>query len=106
MVLEKDKVVGGISRTVNYKGYHFDIGGHRFFTKVKAVDEMWHEVLAERTIPATQSSFSNLLQQEIFLLSAARDKRFARTWHLEQRPHLPELSARPDYFLKNLRRHV
>ena len=46
VVLEKDEVVGGISRTVNYKGYHFDIGGHRFFTKVKAVDEMWHEVLA------------------------------------------------------------
>ena len=41
------RIVGGISRTVNYKGYHFDIGGHRFFTKVKAVDEMWHEVLAE-----------------------------------------------------------
>ncbi len=47
VVLEKDKVVGGISRTVNYKGYHFDIGGHRFFTKVKAVNEMWHEVLSE-----------------------------------------------------------
>lgn len=47
LILEKDRVVGGISRTVNYKGYHFDIGGHRFFTKIKAVDAMWHEVLAE-----------------------------------------------------------
>lgn len=47
IVLEKDKVVGGISRTVNYKGYLFDIGGHRFFTKVKAVDQMWREVLGE-----------------------------------------------------------
>ncbi len=47
VVLEKDNIVGGISRTVNYKGYHFDIGGHRFFTKVKAVDEMWREVLAD-----------------------------------------------------------
>jgi protoporphyrinogen oxidase len=45
-VLEKDPVVGGISRTVNYKGYHFDIGGHRFFTKVKVVDDMWREVLS------------------------------------------------------------
>ena len=35
VVLEKDDIVGGISRTVNYKGYRFDIGGHRFFTKVK-----------------------------------------------------------------------
>jgi len=47
VVLEKDTVVGGISRTVNYKGYLFDIGGHRFFTKVKAVDEMWREVLGK-----------------------------------------------------------
>ncbi len=48
VVLEKDDVVGGISRTVNYKGYLFDIGGHRFFTKVKAVDDMWREVLGEK----------------------------------------------------------
>lgn len=47
VVLEKDDTVGGISRTVNHKGYLFDIGGHRFFTKVKAVDEMWREVLGE-----------------------------------------------------------
>ena len=46
-VLEKDSVVGGLSRTASYKNYSFDIGGHRFFTKVKAVDEMWHEVLGE-----------------------------------------------------------
>lgn len=48
MVLEKDTIVGGISRTVNYKGYLFDIGGHRFFTKVGVVDEMWREVLGEK----------------------------------------------------------
>ena len=48
VVLEKDNVVGGISRTVNYKGYLFDIGGHRFFTKVKAVDDMWREILGEK----------------------------------------------------------
>jgi protoporphyrinogen oxidase len=47
VVLEKDSVVGGLSRTVNYKGYNFDIGGHRFFTKVKAIDDMWREVLKE-----------------------------------------------------------
>src|SRR5260370_36973066 len=47
VILEKDTAVGGISKTVNYKGYHFDIGGHRFFTKVKAVDDMWREVLSK-----------------------------------------------------------
>jgi protoporphyrinogen oxidase len=46
-VVEKDSVVGGISRTTEYKGYLFDIGGHRFFTKVGAVEEMWREVLGE-----------------------------------------------------------
>ena len=45
VVLEKDSIVGGISRTVNYKGYHFDIGGHRFFTKVPAVEKLWREML-------------------------------------------------------------
>ena len=45
VVLEKDDVVGGLSRTVHHGGFHFDIGGHRFFTKVKAVEDMWHAVL-------------------------------------------------------------
>jgi len=47
VVLEKDAVVGGIARTVRHKGYGFDIGGHRFFTKVKPVEDMWHEVLRD-----------------------------------------------------------
>lgn len=47
IVLEKDRMVGGISRTVNYKNYYFDLGGHRFFTKVKRVDDMWKEVLGD-----------------------------------------------------------
>ncbi|MBI2055003.1 MAG: NAD(P)/FAD-dependent oxidoreductase [Candidatus Sungbacteria bacterium] len=45
IILEKDSVVGGIARTVLYKGYRFDIGGHRFFTKVECVFKMWQEVL-------------------------------------------------------------
>ena len=47
VVLEKDDVVGGISRTAEYKGFLFDIGGHRFFTKVKVVQDMWREVLGD-----------------------------------------------------------
>ncbi|WP_448615879.1 NAD(P)/FAD-dependent oxidoreductase [Modestobacter sp. URMC 112] len=46
-VLEADDVVGGISRTVEREGWRFDIGGHRFFTKVPAVEAWWHEVLGE-----------------------------------------------------------
>jgi protoporphyrinogen oxidase len=44
-ILESDRVVGGISRTVERDGWRFDIGGHRFFTKVKPVDELWWEIL-------------------------------------------------------------
>ena len=37
--------MGGISRTVERDGWRFDIGGHRFFTKVQAVDDLWFEIL-------------------------------------------------------------
>ncbi len=47
VVLQKDTAIGGLARTVNYKGYRVDIGGHRFFTKVKAVEDMWREVLPD-----------------------------------------------------------
>ncbi len=47
-VLEADKQVGGISRTVNYKGYLFDIGGHRFFTKWEEVNEIWEQTLGDK----------------------------------------------------------
>ncbi len=48
VVLEADKIVGGIARTVNYKGYLFDIGGHRFFTKWHEVNELWKKVLGDK----------------------------------------------------------
>ena len=47
VVLEADDVVGGISRTVVRDGWRFDLGGHRFFTKVPEVDALWHEILPE-----------------------------------------------------------
>lgn len=47
-VLEMDPVyVGGISRTVDYKGFKFDIGGHRFFSKSKEVVDLWNEILPD-----------------------------------------------------------
>jgi protoporphyrinogen oxidase len=46
-VLEADTVVGGISRTVERDGWRFDIGGHRFFTKVPVVEQLWHEILPD-----------------------------------------------------------
>ncbi len=46
-ILEADDVVGGISRTAERDGWRFDIGGHRFFTKVPQVEALWHEILPD-----------------------------------------------------------
>lgn len=56
-VFEKDpKYVGGISRTESYKGYHFDIGGHRFFSKSKEVEDFWTEILGDEMLERPRSS--------------------------------------------------
>src|SRR5438128_590664 len=47
IVLESTDQVGGIARTEVRDGYRFDLGGHRFFTKAKEVNDLWHEVLNE-----------------------------------------------------------
>src|SRR6201987_1899281 len=57
VVLEADPVyVGGIFRTVTYKGFHFDIGGHRFFSKSKAVEDLWTEILPNDMLHRPRSS--------------------------------------------------
>lgn len=47
IVLEKRNIVGGLARTENYKGFYFDMGGHRFFTKSEEVKKMWKEILGD-----------------------------------------------------------
>lgn len=49
-VLEGTDMIGGISQTAQYKGYRFDIGGHRFFTKYPPVQQLWEEILADEFI--------------------------------------------------------
>jgi protoporphyrinogen oxidase len=49
-VVEQQGLVGGLASTAQYKGYYFDMGGHRFFTKVDEVKKMWQEVLRENFI--------------------------------------------------------
>jgi protoporphyrinogen oxidase len=56
IVFEKADRVGGISRTETYKGYRFDIGGHRFFTKVGEVEQLWQEVLGDEFIKVPRLS--------------------------------------------------
>ncbi len=45
IILESSSFIGGISRTINYKGNRMDIGGHRFFSKDKKVDDFWNNIL-------------------------------------------------------------
>lgn len=56
VVFEAGRLVGGISRTETNNGYRFDIGGHRFFTKVPEVEAMWHEVLGDDFITVPRLS--------------------------------------------------
>jgi protoporphyrinogen oxidase len=50
LVLEKSDCVGGISRTVNYKGNRMDIGGHRFFSKSDRVMQWWLKILPMQAV--------------------------------------------------------
>src|SRR2546421_1979997 len=51
IVIEKDPLyVGGISRTVEYNGFMFDIGGHRFFSKTKEGGDLWEEIFPHEFI--------------------------------------------------------
>jgi protoporphyrinogen oxidase len=47
IVFEAEDQVGGLAKTEVRDGYRFDLGGHRFFTKSKEVDDLWHEVMRE-----------------------------------------------------------
>ncbi len=56
IIVEKSDNVGGVARTEVYKGYRFDIGGHRFFTHLKKVEQLWNEVLKEEFIKVPRLS--------------------------------------------------
>ena len=57
VVFEADpEYVGGIARTARYKGYHFDIGGHRFFSKSKEVEDLWTKLLPNDMLDRPRSS--------------------------------------------------
>lgn len=55
-VLERDQVVGGIARTEFYKDFGYDIGGHRFYTKMPEINALWHTVLGEDFVRVTRLS--------------------------------------------------
>ena len=57
IVLEQDpQYVGGLARTVRFKGFHFDIGGHRFFSKSEEIERLWEEICGQDFICRTRAS--------------------------------------------------
>ncbi len=56
LVFEAGDIVGGISRTVTYKGCLFDIGGHRFFTRLDSINSLWHRMLGPDFLSVNRSS--------------------------------------------------
>jgi protoporphyrinogen oxidase len=56
IVIEMADRVGGIARTESYQGYHFDIGGHRFFTKMQKIEQLWHGMMGDDFLNVTRLS--------------------------------------------------
>jgi protoporphyrinogen oxidase len=56
IIIEQADRVGGISRTETYKGYRFDIGGHRFYTKIGEVQQFWLEILDQDLLKVSRLS--------------------------------------------------
>ncbi len=52
VVFEESSDMGGISKTVNYKGNRMDMGGHRFFSKVPEVNDWWESMLPMQGAPS------------------------------------------------------
>jgi len=68
IVLERSRYMGGISRTINYKGNRMDIGGHRFFSKSDRVMDWWLDVL-----PAAKNGEAE--ERDLLMLTRARKSR-------------------------------
>jgi len=64
-VFEADGRVGGIAKTVEFNGYRFDLGGHRFFTKLKPVERLWEEMMGDDFL--TRPRLSRIYYQGKFL---------------------------------------
>jgi protoporphyrinogen oxidase len=56
VVFERSDTVGGIARTERYRDYYFDIGGHRFFTKIERINQLWQEMMGNEFIKVPRMS--------------------------------------------------
>ena len=60
IIFEETEDIGGISKTVNYKGNRIDIGGHRFFSKSDTIMNWWGKIFSERTRDLKEAEKKNL----------------------------------------------
>ena len=112
IVIERDPIyVGGISRTVAYKDFLFDIGGHRFFSKSKEVVALWQEILPDDFIARPRLSriyyngkffsyplkaFEALLKLGVFTATACMASyAYAKAFPVDAGAHLPRMGAQP-----------
>ena len=95
IVLEAEDQVGGIAKTDVRDGYRFDLGGHRFFTKVKEVDDLWHEIMREEFLkrPRMSRIYWNKKFLDYPLRGPGRDQE-ARPGRADARAALVPLGAR------------
>jgi protoporphyrinogen oxidase len=56
IIFEKSDMAGGIARTENYKGYYFDVGGHRFFSKIDHINRLWRNILGDNLLTVQRLS--------------------------------------------------
>ena len=70
IVVEAEDMVGGIAKTWSTRGYRFDLGGHRFFTKLPGVDDLWHEIMGEEFLKRPRH-VAHLLRRQVPRVPAA-----------------------------------
>jgi len=63
-LIEMGSSVGGLARTVDFNGYLFDLGPHRFFSKIKEINALWQDVLKEDFL--TKSRYTRIYYKNKF----------------------------------------
>ena len=95
-MLEQDSIVGGIARTVQYRGYRFDIGGHRFFSKVKLINAWWENILGDDF--QVRPRLSRIYYQgRFFRLPVAADECASGAWAGRDGAHRGKLCSGPNF---------
>lgn len=50
LLAEQRSALGGIARTAQFDGYRFDLGGHRFFTRIEEIEQLWRDLLGDELL--------------------------------------------------------